>query len=276
MNEVEQILSKPQMSILKSTAAINLFLAGTGSGKTFLGGVLSINFVSKFPDVRGAIFANTYDQLNTSTLFRIREYWASIGVTEWSKENPAGLYVSGKEPPAMWTKCKRNFDRFTNIISFANGGLIFTGSLDNYETHSGKEFAWCLLDETKDTKEEAVKEVIITRMRQPGMFIVDGKPSAKGGQHEQWNPLYCLTSPAKSDWLAEMFELDKYVDEITEKIYSDKTFFEKEYNNKKVVISSAYHNVHNVGENYINTILANNTEERGRALVFGNPFVTTG
>ena len=30
MNEVEQILSKPQMSILKSTAAINLFLAGTG------------------------------------------------------------------------------------------------------------------------------------------------------------------------------------------------------------------------------------------------------
>lgn len=276
MNEVEQILSKPQMSILKSTAAINLFLAGTGSGKTFLGGVLSINFVSKFPDVRGAIFANTYDQLNTSTLFRIREYWASIGVTEWSKENPAGLYVSGKEPPAMWTKCKRNFDRFTNIISFANGGLIFTGSLDNYETHSGKEFAWCLLDETKDTKEEAVKEVIITRMRQPGMFIVDGKPSAKGGQHEQWNPLYCLTSPAKSDWLAEMFELDKYVDEITEKIYSDKTFFEKEYNNKKVVISSAYHNVHNVGENYINTILANNTEERGRALVFGNPFATTG
>ena len=253
------------MSILKSTAAINLFLAGTGSGKTFLGGVLSINFVSKFPDVRGAIFANTYDQLNTSTLFRIREYWASIGVTEWSKENPAGLYVSGKEPPATWTKCKRNFDRFTNIISFANGGLIFTGSLDNYETHSGKEFAWCLLDETKDTKEEAVKEVIITRMRQPGMFIVDGKPSAKGGQHEQWNPLYCLTSPAKSDWLAEMFELDKYVDEITEKIYSDKTFFEKEYNNKKVVISSAYHNVHNVGENYINTILANNTEERGRA-----------
>ena len=45
------------MSILESTSRINLFLAGTGSGKTFLGGILSLNFVTKFPEVRGAIFA---------------------------------------------------------------------------------------------------------------------------------------------------------------------------------------------------------------------------
>ena len=276
MNEVTQILSRPQMSILQSTAGINLFLAGTGSGKTFLGGVISINFITKFPEARGAIFANTFDQLNSSTLFRIREYWSSIGITEWNNDNPLGLYVSGREPPSHWTKCKRNFDRFNNIMSFCNGGLIFTGSLDNYFAHSGKEFAWCLLDETKDTAEEAVKEVIITRLRQPGIYRVGNKLLTGGTREQQFNPLYCLTSPAKSDWLAEMFELDKYVDEITEKIYSDKTFFEKEYNNKKVVISSAYHNVHNVGENYINTILANNTEERGRALVYGNPFSQTG
>jgi len=276
MSEVTQILSRPQMSILQSTAGINLFLAGTGSGKTFLGGVLSMNFITKFPQVRGAIFANTFDQLNSSTLFRIREYWSSIGVTEWNRDNPLGLYTSGKEPPSHWTKCKRNFDRFNNIISFCNGGLIFTGSLDNYFAHSGKEFAWCLLDETKDTAEEAVKEVIITRLRQPGIYKSEGKLSTEGTREQQFNPLYCLTSPAKSDWLADMFELDKYVDEITEKIYSDTTFFEKEYNNKKVVISSAYHNIHNVGENYINTILANNSEERGRALVYGNPFSQTG
>ena len=276
MQTVEQIISHPQMSILQSTASNNLFLAGTGSGKTFLGGILSINFISEFPEMRGGIFANTFDQLNTSTLFRIREYWSSIGVTEWSKENPSGTYVSGKEPPAHWTKCKRNFDRFNNIISFCTGGLIFTGSLDNYMSHSGKEFAWCLLDETKDTKEEALKEVIITRLRQPGMYIVDGKPSHTGNPDQQWNPLYCLTSPAKVDWLNETFELEKYIDEISAKIYSDKTFFEKEFNNKKVVISSTYHNVHNVGINYINNILANNTAERGKALVFGHPFSVTG
>jgi len=276
MEVIEQILSKPQMSILQSTAGINLFLAGTGSGKTFLGGVLSINFITKFPNVRGAIFANTFDQLNTSSLFRIREYWTSIGVTEWTKDNPLGMYVSGREPPPHWEKCKRNFDRFNNIISFCNGGLIFTGSLDNYWMHSGKEFAWCLLDETKDTAEEAVKEVIITRLRQPGMYVVDGKASNTGDQSQQWNPMYALTSPARTDWISEMFELDNFVDEISSKIYSETTFFEKEFKNKKVVISSAYHNVHNVGYNYINKIIESNSEERGRALVYGNPFSITG
>ena len=59
-------------------------------------------------------------------------------------------------------------------------------------------------------------------------------------------------------------------------IYSDKTFFEKEFGDKKAVISSTYHNVHNVGENYIENILDNNTEERGKALIYANPFATTG
>lgn len=273
---VEQIVSGPQAAILNSTAGLNLFLAGTGSGKTHLGGILSYNFITKFPEVKGGIFANTFDQLNTSTLFRIREYWASIGVTEWNKDNPLGQYVSGREPPANWNKCRRNFDRFNNIISFCNGGLIFTGSLDNYFSHSGKEMGWCLLDETKDTAEEALKEVIITRLRQPGMYVVKGEVMADGLQSEQWNPLYCLTSPAKTDWLGELFELDNYVEEIAEKIYSKETFFNKEANNKKVVISSTYHNIHNVGENYINSIFATNSEERARALVYGNPFSILG
>ena len=274
--DIEQIISDPQMAILESTASVNLFLAGTGSGKTFLGGILSINFIKEFPQVRGFICANTFDQLNTSTLFRIREYWSSIGVTEWNRENPHGTYVSGKEPPSQWTKCKRNFDRFNNIISFCNGGLIFTGSLDNYFAHSGKEFGWALLDETKDSKEEGVKEVVITRLRQPGMFVVNGKVSHEGAPDQQWNPLYCLTSPARVDWINQMFELDKFIEEISAKIYSQTTFFEKEFNDKKVVISSTYHNVHNVGINYINNIFKTNSEERAKALVYGNPFAVTG
>jgi hypothetical protein len=276
MSTIIQKFSEPQKAILKSIARINLFLAGVGSGKTHLDGTISLNLISKFPDVRGGIFANTYDQLNTSTLFRIREYWASTGVEEWSKDNPNGMYVSGKEPPKSWTKCKRNFDRFNNIISFCNGGLIFTGSLDNAIMHSGKEMGWAILDETKDSREEDVKEVILSRLRQPGMYLINGEIVNKGTIDEQWNPLYISTSPAKTDWLSSWFELEKYIDEISSKIYSDTEFFNKEFGDKKAVISSTFHNIHNVGRNYIDNILANNTEERGKALIYANPFATTG
>ncbi len=268
--------SEPQKAILRSTAALNLFLAGTGSGKTHLGGAKARELIANFPKVRGFIAANTYDQLNTSTLFRFREFWAHNGMSEWNKENPSGVYVSGKEPPPHWSLCKRNFDRFNNIISFNNGGLIFTGSLDNYFSHSGKEFGWAMLDETKDTDEEAVKEVVITRLRQPGMYCVDGKITGSGSIEQQYNPLYCFTSPARVEWLNQMFELENFIEEIGQKIYSRETFFHKQFKNKCVVISSTYHNVHNVGENYINNIFATNSEERAKALVFGNPFATTG
>jgi hypothetical protein len=276
MNTLTQEISAPQYSILESTSVINLFLGGVGSGKTHLDGILTKELISNFPTVRGGIFANTYDQLNTSTLFRIREYWASTGMTEWSKENPLGCYVSGKEPPVHWKLCKRNFDRFNNIISFRNGGLIFTGSLDNAVMHSGKEMGWSVLDETKDSREEDVKEIILSRLRQPGMYLSGGKIKDTGTIDQQWNPLYISTSPAKVPWIAEWFNLDHYIDEISNLIYSDKTFFEKKIGNKKAVISSTLHNVHNVGQNYIDSVLANNTEERGRALIYANPFMVLG
>lgn len=273
---LEQEFSNPQTDIFESTATINLFLAGVGSGKTHLDGLISKRLISEFPECRGGIFANTYDQLNTSTLFRIREYWASTGMTEWTKENPHGVYVSGKEPPQDWRLCKRNFDRFNNIISFCNGGLIFTGSLDNAVMHSGKEMAWSILDETKDSKEEDVKEIILSRLRQPGMYLVNGKIQNTGLQEQQWNPLYISTSPAKVPWITDWFELEKNIDEISATIFSDKTYFKKAFNDKFVTISSTYHNVHNVGLNYINNLLSNNTEEKGKALVYGHPFTVTG
>jgi len=93
---IEQEFSEPQFAIYESTASINLFLAGMGSGKTHLDGLISKRLVSEFPETRGGIFANTYDQLNTATLLRIREYWASTGMIEWSNDNPNGVYVSGK------------------------------------------------------------------------------------------------------------------------------------------------------------------------------------
>ena len=58
-------------------------MGGTGSGKTFLEGVLSARFVKHYPNIPGFIGANTYEQLNVSTLKRIRSVWQEYyGLTE--------------------------------------------------------------------------------------------------------------------------------------------------------------------------------------------------
>lgn len=273
MSELVQIISDPQAAILRSIQPVNLFLAGVGSGKTFLGGIISYRFISKFPNCTGFIAANTYEQLNLSTLFRIREYWKSIGITEWTKENPRGMYVSGKQPPSHFNTERHNFESYNSIISFINGTIIFVGSLENAKAHEGKQFAWAILDETKDSRESDIKEIIIARLRQQGLYIKDGELSHEG---EDFNPLYILTSPAKVDWINDWFLLDRYIEEISNKIYSDKTFFEKEFGNKFVTISSTYHNQRNLPKNYINNIKESNTDERFKALVYANPFSVTG
>ena len=274
---IEQIVSRPQARILESTQPVSLFLGGVGSGKTHLLGIKTYQLISKFPRVRGFIGANTYLQLQQSTLFRIREYWKSIGIVEYDKvSRPQGQYVVSKKPPPHFSIEGHNFDEYYSIVSFINGGVIFIGSLDNAKAHDGKEFGWAVLDETKDTDESDVKEIIIARIRQKGMYIVNGELSDKGKPEDQYNPLFITTSPAKVDWINEWFNLDRYIDEISAKIYSGETFFEKEFGNKFVTISSTYHNVHNVGINYIENVLANNTEERGKALIYANPFTLTG
>jgi hypothetical protein len=277
--EILQEVSEPQSAILESTASINLFLAGVGSGKTHLLGIKTFELINRFPNIRGFIAANTYLQLEHSTLFRIREYWKSIGVIEYDKNSrPWGQYVIGKKPPSdmHWNLVNHNFDDYYGIISFSNGAIVFVGSMDNYKAHDGKDIGWAVLDETKDTEEVGVKEVILARLRQKGMFIVDGVLSETGSPDEQYNPLFIATSPAKVDWINSWFKLESFIDEITRLIYSETTFFEKRIDNKFVTISSSYHNVENIGINYIEQVLSENTEEKGKSLIFANPFLSTG
>jgi len=263
-------LSNPQRDIFDSCKNINLFMAGVGSGKSFLGGVISSALITHFPQSRGFIGANTYDQLTTSTLVQIRKSWKLFHGWQHDRD-----YVVGIKPPTHFNTKDHEFDDYHSIISFKNGGVIFKGSLDNYKTHEGKEFAWGILDETKDTKEEAVKEVILARLRQMGMYLSGNDITNVKNKHP-FNPLYILTSPAKVDWINDWFMLDQYTDEITDKIYSKTEYFKKEYPDKFATISSTYLNERNLPTNYIQRIIDNNTKEIASRLIYGNPFVKTG
>jgi hypothetical protein len=270
--------------VIESRKQVNLFLAGQGSGKTHIAGIMSAILITNFPKVHGFIGANTHMQLSDSTLFRIRTVWNEIfGWSEYSKENPRGIYVVDRKPPAHFDTKDHEYDHYYGKICFLNGTVIYKGSLDNYKAHDGKEFGWAILDETKDTKEEAVKEVITGRLREAGMFIdKDGNLVDKGVNeetkevHTPWNPLYIFTSPAKVQWINEWFNLDDHVTEITQSIYSSETYFIKDAGNKRVVISSTFHNAHNLPSNYISNQKENLHSGLQDMLIYGNPFSNTG
>ena len=273
--------SDPQEYIITSTQDINLFMAGVGSGKTHIIGFKSAYFIQKFPTVFGFIGANTYMQLSQSTLFRVRKVWKEY--FGWEEERD---YVVDKQPPKHFNTDNHEFKYYKGIISFKSGAVIFTGSLDNAKAHDGKEFGWAFLDETKDTKEEAVKDVILSRLRAGGIYIDDGyqlTPEPYGELGEMlpvFNPLYILTSPAKVPWINEWFDLYEYADEIQAVIYNKDEFFIREdgtdVTGKCIVISSTFHNIKNLPHGYIEKQIANRSEEKAKTLIYGNPFVKTG
>jgi hypothetical protein len=289
--EIEIELSEPQTAVLESRQQLILEMSGQGGGKSQNIGYSSGMLISEFPELLGFIGANTYLQLSQSTLDRVFKTWkADKGFEEWdAKACPWGAYVVDKKPPPHFQRLHKLRD-YAGTISFYNGCLVFIGSLENYKAHEGKEFAWAHLDETKDTKEKALKEVILGRLRQRGLYfdrsgalhysatITAAEQEANGWT--AWNPLYIHTSPAidGAEWLLKMFKLDKFEKEIKKKCQARrKDFFYREFENKAVCIYSAYHNEENLAPGFLQNQEANLGDESAiLKLVDGYPFGQAG
>jgi hypothetical protein len=261
-----------------------------------MAGILSGHYVLKYPTLKGFIAANTYMQLTQSTLVKVFEIWRDLYyLTEYNKKNnPNGHFVIDKKPPAHWIQ-NDTFKSYDNIISFWNGHTIYVGSLDNYKAHDGKEFAYAHLDETKDTKEEAVKSVILARLSQRGLFIdvagqvhyipdyLKREDEIKARAYKSFNPVWIHTSPAigQVDWLVQMFSLETFEPEIRAKIVgTTKTgkpdYFKKRFDNKMVVIFSTYHNAQNIPSEWFNLRMSTLSENEQMKFIYGYPFSKTG
>lgn len=288
---IEIWLSEPQEAVLNSRKQIILEMSGQGGGKSQNIGYSSGMLISEFPQALGFIGANTYMQLSQSTLDRVFKTWkADKGFEEWDpKTTPWGSYVVDKKPPPHFHRIHKLRD-YDGTISFYNGQLTFIGSLENYKAHEGKEFAWAHLDETKDTKEKALKEVILGRLRQFGLWfdqsgalhwdatMTAAQADAMGWT--AWNPLYIHTSPAidGAEWLLKLFKLDKFEKEIKKAVQRGAAdFFYREFENKAVCIYSAYHNEPNLAPGFLQNQEANLVEESAiLKLVHGYPFGQSG
>lgn len=252
-------LTRPQLAIYNSKRNLNLFMAGIGSGKTHLGGHVSTKYIINYPKVRGFIGANSYGQLSKSTLVKFQKAWKENGLIDDIH------YVIDKQPLAHFKIIGPKLKSYSNVISFSNGAMIFLGSLDNYKMIDGQEFGWAWLDETKDTKEMAVKEVIVGRLREPGL-------------PNDMNPLYISTSPASVDWLNDWFELDSYQDEIEKVIFNKDDYFLKRDDDKCIVVANSYHNQKNLSKGYFKRLKKafKGNEDLERKLIYGYPFSKSG
>lgn len=285
----EVFLSEPQNEVYQANTPLILELAGQGGGKTKMIGFISKVFITNYPEVKGFIGANTEMQISQSTLTNVFATWKEyFNWSEYDKiENPNGNYVINKIPPAHF-KTFHKLDRYNKTISFANGCLVYTGSLENYKAHDGKEFGWGHLDETKDTKKEALTTVILARLRQFGLWI-DKEGSVffdKTVKQEDidarglvsWNPLYIHTSPAEGsvDWLLEMFDLEGKEAIIKEAIEDPYKYYIQRNELSTTVIYQTYWNEDNLPPAYIKTQEARMSKNERLKWLCGYPFSKSG
>lgn len=208
----------------------------------------------------------------------MREFWKLCGMFEYKDHLGYGDYVIGKIPPRTFNTENHNYDSYHNIISFSNGCVIYTGSLDNYKSLDGMEVAWSILDETKDTRPEAVSEVILGRIRQKGIYISDRGKKTKHKKHSvnPFNPLYIFTSPAKVEWINDWFKLDEHKAEIVSQIRKKDDYFMLEEDGKLVTISSAYLNEDNLPEGWVDNQKKKLPSHLHGMLIYGDPFSKSG
>lgn len=280
-------LSAPQYSFVTSTTNRNLSHCGQGFGKTHVEGIITALMVQHCPEAIGLIGANTYLQLSDATLFRIFEVWKDyFGWREFTASNPDGVFVIDKQPPPTFRPHGFTFKSNSNKIFFKNGAVIMTASLDNYMALDGREIGWAVLDETKDTSEAAVKEVITSRLRGTGVCLMKDYDRSKEffpfvspfhiRAGKMANPLWIVTSPSKEEWLSNMFHLGDYRDEIESTIFAKDDYFCHRDEFQTVVIASSYFNEKNLPEDYIPSKLRELSKDRAEMLVYGSPFGKSG
>ena len=278
------MLNVPQYEIISSTKPLNFFFGGYGCGKTRVMADLSLYYVSNAPQMVGLIAANTYGQLTRSTLFRIFAEWTSYKIKEFSETNPDGMYVVGKRPPGFFKKYHQ-LDDYRSVISFRNGAMIFIASLDNYKSLDGMEVAWMLLDETKDTKKDAIN-ILIGRLRQKGLYVSKDPRhpirtySTKVRGKTEINPMYIFTAPSREQWLYDLAGLSKLkkeaIAEIREDLYNEPHYSIRYIQGRKVVFSATQANAKNLPANYVENMQATMPSYVQDLLIYGFPFAKEG
>lgn len=147
-SQIQIELTNPQLAFMQDPHKFAAFVAGVGSGKSFIGSHWAKNKLATEPKARGFIGANTYNQLRNATLTTFFQTLEQFDIPY-----------------------KYNMQR--NLITAA-GREIYAYSLENFETIRGIEIGWFWIDESRDTKEAAFK-MLLGRLRDKHAKKLEGR-----------------------------------------------------------------------------------------------------
>lgn len=137
-------------------------IGGIGSGKTTaLGFFIALQMYAEMGSgTIGGIFANTYRQLEQSTLPALWDVFTKMELEDGRD------YVYGREPPRAWNSFRSQFKKHNGVLSVRGWGQAVVRSLENYNSIRGLTLGWAALDELRDTKHDAFL-VVLGRVRCP-------------------------------------------------------------------------------------------------------------
>ena len=162
---------KSQYKFLTYTGAIAAFIGGIGSGKTFTGVCWLLKQALAGKGKKLLALANTYSQLKDVLYPKIFNILDLYGIEE-----------------GRWY----TFNRTSKDLYFKhNGSIIMFRSLSKYNIIRGIEVSHALIDEARDTTEEAVN-VVLGRLRET-----------------KWAKLRITTTPAGYNWLYDWYKSGK-------------------------------------------------------------------
>lgn len=203
-------LSGSQFDFHESSSKRTLFCGGLGSGKTFSGALWSASMTSTHPNAVGLITANSYSQLRKATLVMFFELLDKFSI-------------------------KYTYNKNEGIINI-NDTIIYTISMENYDTLRGIEVGWCWSDECSFYKEEAFN-VLMGRIRSK-----DAPCTWRG-----------TTTPNGFNWLYEKF-------------------VETPLPNSEVIYSKTTDNLSNLDDDYV-SLLESSYDTRLAQQELGGQFV---
>lgn len=250
--------SLPQKMALAAITDHLLVIAGQGGGKTGIMAGKEFYMAHRFPKIKGLIGANTYNQLSSSTLENIFRFFGK------NKMQRGIDYEFDKQPPPSFKRIYTLKD-YEGVISYRNGKISFTRSLEKYKAIEGMEVGYALIDEVEGAREAAITDVISGRIRQMGLYVSLSKKTCGQlfysendltdavslGLCRPFTQLGLFTAPSNEMWLLDLFDLYKFENAMRERCYSKTDFFHFEDERKTIIAYSAYHNEKNLSANYI-------------------------